>query len=506
MGNVTRVTKTSGLGNRTYTYVYDEFGRLKRANDGNNNTILTYDSNGNLLTRNQTQISALGMTQQEVYTYDSVDKDKLKRVTINNSNGQTIYDLLYITGSLNLYRLVKTVNGVEEIKEISFEGKRLKRFGKTVYGYDDNGIRTSKIVYSDDNLINVEEEHVYTVEGNRIIRERITTTIDNNYYDLYYNYNINGELVSVNLGNSVFFYVKDALGNINHIIDTNGNIMVSYEYNEWGKVSKTIRNENCPIGELNPFMYKSYYYDKETSLFYCNSRYYSPELCRFISIDDVSYLDPSSINGLNLYAYCANNPVMYVDPSGHFPWLVLVAVAAVVLFTPAGGTIAQVATSVVSYAGIAVASIFDEDIRNDMNAIGWNPFNTNESATLNSSKVSFYKGVPVFRTPAGGRSGSFGAIFLTKGSGVDTLRHERGHNWQLMTMGIANYGLMIGLPSWLEWSNRSYYDRPWEITADVFGGVTGRTHTQADINRGYWYLGVSSLFGPLGYLFLFGEY
>lgn len=68
---------------------------------------------------------------------------------------------------------------------------------------------------------------------------------------------------------------------------------------------------------------------------------------------------------------------------------------------------------------MVVASIFDEDVRNDMNAIGWNPFNTNETATLNSSKVSFYKGVPVFRTAAGGRSGSFGAIFLTHGSGVD---------------------------------------------------------------------------------------
>ena len=73
-------------------------------------------------------------------------------------------------------------------------------------------------------------------------------------------------------------------------------------------------------------------------------------------------------------------------------------------------------------------------------------------------------------------------------------------------MGIANYGLMIGLPSWQESSNRSYDERPWEITADVFGGVAGRTHSQADINRGYRYLGVSSLFGPFGYFFLFGEY
>jgi uncharacterized protein RhaS with RHS repeats len=235
-------------------------------------------------------------------------------------------------------------------------------------------------------------------------------------------------------------------------------------------------------------------------LYYLNSRYYNPEIGRFINAD--GQLNPG-ILGKNMYAYTENNPVMMVDPDGEFPWLIL---AAVLLFTPVGGIAAQVATSVVSYGGMAVASIWDEEVRADMNAIGWNPFNTSEDKVLNSSKVSFYKGAPVFRTPSGGRSGSFGAIFLTKGSGVDTLRHERGHNSQLMMMGIANYGLMIGLPSWQEWSNRSYYERPWEITADVFGGVTGRTHSQADINRGYWYLGVSSLFGPLGYLFLLGEY
>ncbi len=54
-------------------------------------------------------------------------------------------------------------------------------------------------------------------------------------------------------------------------------------------------------------------YDVETQLFYCNSRYYSPELCRFISPDSIEYLDPESINGLNLYCYCYNNPIMYVD-------------------------------------------------------------------------------------------------------------------------------------------------------------------------------------------------
>ncbi len=59
--------------------------------------------------------------------------------------------------------------------------------------------------------------------------------------------------------------------------------------------------------------YKSF----ETGLFYCNSRYYSPELCRWLTPDSIDYLDPKSINGLNLYCYCYNNPIMYADPSGH---------------------------------------------------------------------------------------------------------------------------------------------------------------------------------------------
>ena len=57
----------------------------------------------------------------------------------------------------------------------------------------------------------------------------------------------------------------------------------------------------------------------ETGLYYCNSRYYSPELCRWLTPDSIEYLDPESINGLNLYCYCYNNPVMYADPSGHLP-------------------------------------------------------------------------------------------------------------------------------------------------------------------------------------------
>ena len=102
--------------------------------------------------------------------------------------------------------------------------------------------------------------------------------------------------------------------------------MVKYHYTAFGEV--TIENPYPLINythqlsdiliENNVLLYKGYCYDVETQLYYCNSRYYSPELCRFISPDDVEYLDSESVNGLNLYCYCMNNPIMYADPSGHF--------------------------------------------------------------------------------------------------------------------------------------------------------------------------------------------
>ena len=67
--------------------------------------------------------------------------------------------------------------------------------------------------------------------------------------------------------------------------------------------------------------------DGETQLFYCNSRFYSPELCHWISPDSIEYLDPQSINGLNLYCYCGNDPVNRFDPSGNIGIGIVISIA-----------------------------------------------------------------------------------------------------------------------------------------------------------------------------------
>ncbi len=124
---------------------------------------------------------------------------------------------------------------------------------------------------------------------------------------------------------ATYLYRKNAQGDIIGLIDNTGNVVVNYVYDAWGahKVYGADGSEITDaghIGSLNPIRYRGYYYDTETKLYFLKTRYYDPELCRFVTIDDTAYLDPNAINGLNLYAYCLNNPVMCIDPNGNAWW------------------------------------------------------------------------------------------------------------------------------------------------------------------------------------------
>ena len=107
--------------------------------------------------------------------------------------------------------------------------------------------------------------------------------------------------------------------NVSSENDIDGNTVVKYKYDAWGKCIVDSSTANIELANLNPFRYRSYYYDTETNLYFLKTRYYDPEIGRFITIDDISYLDPENINGLNLYAYCFNNPIEYIDNLGRYP-------------------------------------------------------------------------------------------------------------------------------------------------------------------------------------------
>ena len=104
-----------------------------------------------------------------------------------------------------------------------------------------------------------------------------------------------------------YVYRKNLQGDIVAILDECGCTRGTYEYDAWGNI---IWQGGSELLTINPFRYRGYYYDEETGLYYLNSRYYDPETGRFISPDSLKYLVPETCNGLNLYAYCGNNPVM----------------------------------------------------------------------------------------------------------------------------------------------------------------------------------------------------
>ncbi len=126
-------------------------------------------------------------------------------------------------------------------------------------------------------------------------------------------------------------------------------------------MAKIASRENSVRKQTN----RGYYYDIETGLYYLNTRYYDCEAGRFINADDISNVEPDSINGLNLYAYCLDNPVMLVDDNGNRPrwlsWLigalVVVAVTAAVVLTAGAAAVAIGASAAVTAGVMAGAAI-----------------------------------------------------------------------------------------------------------------------------------------------------
>ena len=144
--------------------------------------------------------------------------------------------------------------------------------------------------------------HYYTYNGSTLVQEKIVTSGSQTTEYLTFLYNSEGPTGFV-YNNTLYTYRKNIFGDI--IAVYNGTSKVAeYAYDAYGNC-RVITGSN--IGTLNPFRYRGYYFDEDMKLYYLQSRYYDPETGRFINADDVSYLDPETIHGLNLYTYCVNS-------------------------------------------------------------------------------------------------------------------------------------------------------------------------------------------------------
>ncbi len=274
-----------------------------------------------------------------------------------------------------------------------------------------NGYRiTSYDIVTDDNGNNVLDD-----EGN------IVTEINNDStFIVNMLYNEDGEALGVNCHSELegvnksltFLFVKDAQGNVVSISALEGGYFFNLSYDAFGnpslevtgsevdKIQQSIADAKTQLektllqisGALGialatgitfmcvPTTYRGYMYDMETGLYYCQSRYYSPEWGRFLNADDTSLLEltTGNIHGANLFAYCNNDPVNNTDPSGYWARAVIAGVSGAVFggiayaigraFGISGWKLAAFTSAFVA-AGITIGAIWGPKILYKINAL-----------------------------------------------------------------------------------------------------------------------------------------
>ena len=291
-----KTTKKENVVQSIENYEYDLLGRLIQETKSNGEVeSFSYDTNGNIKTHQVTKNNTL-LTNEE-YLYDAIEKDRLNAILNKLNNTQTTtftYDNFYKGAPTKIVQNGTSYN-------LTWEGSRLTKVNDVTYKYNEEGIRIKK---SAANFITT-----FEVKNGRVLSMDYSNPGVG--FTMIFNYDVNGELIGVSVDNKEFFYIKDLTGTIIKIVDEDGYNIVEYNYDAWGKIISKKSYADCAVSFYNPFVYKSYLYDSETGWYYLNSRYYNPELRRFISQDSIDYLNLNSINGLNLYACCNNDPVNY---------------------------------------------------------------------------------------------------------------------------------------------------------------------------------------------------
>ena len=320
----------------TYTYYLD--GNVESIKDKNNaETIYTYDSLGRIKSE---EITLDGARQCMIsYTYDSAGNRATKE-----SNGTTTtytYDennrLTTEATSVQAKTYTYDANGnqLDAMVDANYAGSYKYDLWNMQVEYSLDGVGKVYYTYRPDGLRRSVQGRVHIWDSGNIIADIGTETV---YYIRVLT------LIYAKKGETKTYYRFNGHGDVIALANSNGTIIKRYKYDAFGV------EENPGIFDTNVFRYCGEYYDVETKTIYLRARYYDAETGRFTQQDGWNYAVPGFLLSLNLYTYCWNNPVSYIDPSGHAWWhwalaATLVAACAVATIATCGG-FAAAATAV----------------------------------------------------------------------------------------------------------------------------------------------------------------
>lgn len=286
MYNITEKTNNNEVLNK---YIYDNKNQLLSDinYDLNKKYEYTYDNEGNILTKKEYNLETNTLIKTDIYSYENTQwEDQLTKL----NNEMITYDAIGNPLTIGNHVLVWE------------NGNQLAKYDNIEYYYNLEGMRIGK------KIGNI--QYKYYLSGNFVAFEKRDNDL------IQYLRDSNHRLIGFKYNDTLYYYQKNYQNDIIGIYDSDYNLVVTYKYDAWGKVISTTDTTTNNIGTINPFRYRSYYYDEETKLYYLNSRYYNPEWCRFINADSIIGAN-NDILGLNLYSYVSNNPIMNTDSQGN---------------------------------------------------------------------------------------------------------------------------------------------------------------------------------------------
>ncbi|BCN29431.1 cellulose binding domain-containing protein [Anaeromicropila herbilytica] len=298
-GNRIKETKVKAGGTETSTYAYDDLNQLMQVADKKGTRTYTYDEFNNRKGKEETGKDKI------TYTYNNVNE--LVKETQGTDTKTYSYDA---RGNLS----TKKVNGITKAT-YTFDSTNMLTSVKNTsnktaskYEYDGAGNRTKKTVSKNNKVVSKKSYVIDTMSSYQdIIAEADTVSGD----ETDFTYGLG--LVSVETGKGISYYRIDEKNSVEEIQNNSGTVKAEIGYDEFGNVE----NPDDIGTNGNIFSYTGHVYETESSLLYVKARYYDSKTGRFIS-EDSNLGEIEDTLTKNLYIYCRENPLMYMDSDGHY--------------------------------------------------------------------------------------------------------------------------------------------------------------------------------------------